>query len=462
MKIRFKKNMNWKTGFALTFMVSLLSAFASLAAAQQTPKVKIAFQQTTLKNGVRLITAEDHSAPVVSTVLIYDVGAASEQPERTGFAHLFEHMMFRGTENVKSMTEFFGLISTNGGIVNATTGTDMTIYFETVPANQIELPLFLESDRLRGLSITQAGLDTERSVVQEERRLRVDNQPYAKSEQVLNDLLYDNFAYKHDLIGSMENLNAASLKDVSEFFKTYYAPNNLVLVLVGDFKTADAVAKVKKYFETIPRQPQPPALDLSEPEQKAERRATVADELARAPQVNVAFKAARGNTPDFYALKILASVLGSGQSSRLYQGLVKESEIAGEAYSFMSERRGMGAFQISATLRSGKTTEEAEAAIYKELERLRNEPISDEELQKAKNTLAFNFNAELQRSLVRGLNLGQYEILYNDPNLVNTRLDKVSAVTKEDVERVANKYLKQTNRVVVITVPKAATNKTAQ
>lgn len=455
MKIRLRTNTNWKTGFVLTLAISLLSAFAPFAAAQQTPKVKIAFQDTTLKNGLRLITVEDHTAPVVSVVLVYDVGSASEKPDRTGFAHLFEHMMFRGTENVGSMTEYFGLITRNGGISNAFTNTEQTIYFETVPSNQLELPLFLESDRLRGLSITQAGLDTERKVVQEERRLRVDNQPYAKSGQVLNELLFDSFAYKHDLIGSMENLNAASLKDVSEFFKTYYAPNNLVLVLVGDFKTEEAAAKVKKYFGDIPRQPEPEPVDLTEPEHTAERRATVEDELAQLPRVNIAFKTTRGNTPDFYALQVLSSVLGSGQSSRLYQKMVKETEFVSNVNSNVGALRGTGAFYISATLRAGKKTEDTEAAIYEEIERLRKEPISEAELQKAKNMLAFNFNANLNRSLIRGINLGQLAVLYDDPNLINMQLDKFAAVTREDVKRVAGKYLKPTNRVVVITVPKA-------
>lgn len=453
-KTKLIRQMKFALMLATLYLLTLVPVSAQKAA---TPKVKIAFQETTLKNGLRVITVEDHTAPVVSAVLIYDVGAAHEQPGRTGFAHLFEHMMFRGTENVKSMTEFFRLITSNGGTVNATTGTDMTIYFETVPSNQLDLPLFLESDRLRGLSITKEGLTTETNVVQEERRRLVDNQPYAKSGQVLNELLYDNFAYKHDLIGSMADLNAASLTDVSEFFKTYYAPNNLVMVLVGDFKTSEAVAKVKKYFETIPRQPEPPALDLTEPEQKAERRATVEDELARVPRVSIAFKAARGNTPDFYALQILSSVLAGGQSSRLYQKLVKESELVSNINSNMSERRGTGAFSISAPLRPGIKTGTVEAAIYEEIERLLKEPISDAELQKAKNTFAFNLNANLQRSLIRAINLGQAAILYDDPNLVNTRLDKIAVVTREDVLRVANKYLKPTNRAVVITVPKAKT-----
>ncbi|MBA3357484.1 MAG: insulinase family protein [Pyrinomonadaceae bacterium] len=315
--------------FALTlaalFLLTLIPVSAQKAV---TPKVKIAFQETTLKNGLRVITVEDHTAPVVSQVLYFDVGSAHEREGRTGFAHLFEHMMFKGTENVKSMSEYLSLIMNNGGSMDAFTGADQTVYFEVVPANQFELPLFLESDRMRGLLITQELLDIERKIVQEERRMRIDNQPYGKSGERLNELLYDNFAYKHQLMGSMEDLSAASVEDVREFFKTYYAPNNVVLVLVGDFKTAEMIGKVKKYFEDIPRQPKPAALNLTEPEQKEERRATMEDALARAPMLAIAFKAVSGNTPDYYALQILSSVLTSGQSSRLYQKLVKEKELA--------------------------------------------------------------------------------------------------------------------------------------
>ncbi len=428
----------------------------------QTPKVKIDFTVTKLKNGLRVITVEDHSAPVVSQVLFFDVGAAHERPGRTGFAHLFEHMMFRGTENIKSMSEYLSLIRNNGGAMDAFTGADQTVYFEVVPANQLELPLFLESDRMRGLLITQEVFDTERKVVQEERRLRIDNQPYGKSGEVMGDLLYDNFAYKHKLMGSMEDLSAASVGDIKQFFKTYYAPNNVVLILVGDFKTSEAIAKVRKYFEDIPRQPAPPTLDRSEPEQKAERRRTVEDALARLPMVSIAFKALPGNTSDFYALQILASVLTTGQSSRLYQKLVKQQELASSLSGGISESRGVGALSVTTLLSPGKKTEDVERIIYEEIEWLRREPISDAELQKAKNIIALGLNTNLQTSLVRAITLGTYAVFYDDPNLINTRPDKIAAVTKQDVQRVANHYLRPTNRTVLITMPKAATSKAAQ
>jgi predicted Zn-dependent peptidase len=401
-----------------------------------------------------VITVEDHSAPVVAVSITYNVGSRNERQGRTGFAHLFEHMMFKGSENVGS-GEHFLLVFNNGGNMNGTTNEDRTNYFEILPANQLDLGLFLEADRMKSLAITKENLDNQRNAVQEERRLGIDNQPYGKSGELQQELLYDNFAYKHSVIGSMDDLNAATVEDVAAFFKMYYAPNNAVLVLVGDFKTAEALAKIRSNFESIPRQPDPPAVDMAEPQQKAERRASVDDVLARAPRVDLAYKAVPGNTPDFYALQVLAAVLQSGQSSRLYQKMVKEKEMVTGVGGFMDEKRGVGAFYTNATLRPGIKTEDIEATIYAEIERLKKEPIADWELQKAKNTTRRNLINGLASSLSRAITIGQYTTYYNEPNLINERLNKVAAVTKEDVQRVANKYLIDTNRTVVITMPKA-------
>jgi zinc protease len=430
-------------------------ALAFISAQAQGPRnVRVDFKETTLKNGLRVITVEDHSAPVVALSITYNVGSRDERKGRTGFAHLFEHMMFKGSENVGS-GEHFMLVFNNGGTMNGTTNEDRTNYFEMLPSNQLDLALFLEADRMKSLAITKENLDNQRNAVQEERRLGVDNQPYGKSGEMQQELLYDNFAYKHSVIGSMEDLNAATVEDVSEFFKMYYAPNNAVLVLVGDFKTAEALAKIRASFESLPRQPNPPAVDMTEPQQKAERRASVDDQLARATRIDLAFKAVAGNTTDFYALQVLAAVLQSGQSSRLYQKLVKEKEMLTGVGGFMDEKRGVGAFYTNAMLRPGVKTEDIEAAIYAEMDRLKKEPIADWELQKAKNTTRRNLINNLQSSLARAVTIGQYTVYYNEPGLINTRLDKVAAVTKEDVQRVAGKYLLDTNRTVVITTPKA-------
>jgi len=434
---------------------------AVLAAQAQAPrKVKVDFKETTLKNGLRVITVEDPSAPVIAISVNYNVGSRDERKGRTGFAHLFEHMMFQGSENIGKSEQMI-LVLNNGGTMNGTTNEDRTLYFEALPANQLELALFLEADRMRSLAITKENLDNQRNAVQEERRRGLDNQPYGKSGEIQQELLYDNFAYKHSVIGSMEDLSAASVDDVAEFFKIYYAPNNAVLALVGDFNTKDALARIAKHFEGIPRQPNPPAVDMTEPEQKAERRATVDDILARVPRVDVAFKSVAGNTADFYALQVLSAALQGGQSSRLYQKLVKEKELTTGVGGFMDEKRGLGALYVSATLRPGATTEAVETAIYEEIDRLKKEPIADWELQKAKNSTRRAFISNLQSSLSRAINLTQFAVYYNDPGLINARLDKVSAVTKDDVQGVANKYLRDTNRTVVITMPKAKARSTA-
>jgi len=429
-------------------------AFAILSVQGQAARnVRVDFKETTLKNGLKVITVEDPSAPVIAICITYNVGSRDERPGRTGFAHLFEHMMFKGSENVGTGEQYL-LVFNNGGDMNGTTNEDRTNYYEQLPSNQLDLALFLESDRMKSLAITKENLDNQRNAVQEERRIGVDNAPYGKSDEVQQELLYDNFAYKHSTIGSMKDLNAATVEDVAAFFKMYYAPNNAVLVLVGNFKTPEALAKIRANFESIPRQPTPPSVDMTEPEQKEERRASVEDQLANAPRLDLAYKAAPGNTADFYALQVLSAVLQSGQSSRLYQTLVRQKELVSVVNGSIAEKRGVGAFYTSATLRPNAKIDDVAAAIYAEMDRLKKEPIADWELQKAKNSARRSFINQLQFALNRAILIGQYTTYYNDPSLINTRLDKVAAVTKEDVQRVANKYLVDTNRTVVITMPK--------
>ncbi len=423
---------------------------AAKAAAGKT--IRVNFKEVRLKNGLRVFLVEDHSAPVVSVAITYDVGSRNERKGRTGFAHLFEHMMFAGSENV-GKNEYSLLIDTNGGQNNATTDQDRTLYFATVPANQLDMILFLESDRMRALDVTKAELDIQRNAVQEERRLRVDNQPYGRMGEKFDEVVYDNFAYKHSVIGSMEDLNAASLEDVKDFFRIYYAPNNAALALVGDFNSTEALAKLKKYFEPIPSQPAPPKVDAAEPEQTAERRFTVEDPLARLPQVAIAYKGIVANTPDSFAMQVLSVALASGQSSRLYQKLVKEKELVTNVFGYPALNRATGYYQITATAAPGKKIEDIEAAIYEEIERIKKEPIADWELDKAKNFARRSSIQQLDSSLGVAAQLTENAVAFNDPNLINTQFDKISAVTKEDVQRVANKYFKPTVRTVGITVP---------
>src|SRR5687767_6002079 len=244
----------------------------------------IAFKEFKLKNGLRVLLAEDHRAPTYSISVTYNVGSRDERPGRTGFAHLFEHMLFQGSENV-GKGEHFILIQQNGGSANGTTNADRTNYFETLPANQLELAIFLEADRMRAPAITQANFDNQRATVQEERRQNYDNRAYGKSYEATIDLVYDTFPYKHSTIGSMEDLNAATIQDAEAFFQTYYAPNNAVLSMVGDFKTEVALGLIKKYFEAIPPQTPPAVPDMSEPEQKGERRKVIEDRFAQTPRL---------------------------------------------------------------------------------------------------------------------------------------------------------------------------------
>src|SRR4051812_16214526 len=264
----------------------VMTVFVAVLWIQTAAAQSIVFKQYTLKNGLRVILSEDHTAPTYSVAVTYNAGSRDEKMGKTGFAHLFEHMMFQGSENV-GKGEHLIVVENNGGQANGNTTADRTAYFETLPSNQIDLGLFIEADRMRSLVINQANLDNQRKTVQEERRQRYDNQPYGRSFEALLELVYDNFGYKHSTSGSMEDLNAATVGDVSSFFKTYYAPNNAVLSMVGDFKTDEAMAKIEKYFGNIPAQPAPPVPEVTEPKQTAERRKALEDPLAQLARVDI-------------------------------------------------------------------------------------------------------------------------------------------------------------------------------
>jgi zinc protease len=434
--------------------VLVLTLGVSLAQAQQPPKpLQIPIQQHKLDNGLRVVLSEDHSAPTYSISITYNVGSHNERQGRTGFAHLFEHMMFQGSQNV-GKGEHMILVETNGGDLNGTTNEDRTNYFEAFAANQLDLGLFLEADRMRSLVISAANLDNQRNAVQEERRLGVDNQPYGKTFEVAQETVYDNFANKHSVIGSMEDLNAASVKDVQDFFRMYYAPNNAVLTLVGDFKPEEALAKIKQYFGSIPSQPNPPSPDLAEPKQTAERRKTLEDAFAQTPRIDILFKIPQGNTSDWFALSVLARTLGSGQGSRLYQSLVKDKELAVNAFCFTEEHRGPSTFDLAVLPRPGKDLKEVEKAIYAEIEKMKAEAVADWELQKVRMVARRQAAQQLRSTLYRAVRIGELAVFYGDPNLINTTLAKVETVGKNDIQRVAKTYLTEENRTVITTLPK--------
>ena len=434
-----------------------LVALLGLAAS---PVPRIQFTDTRLKNGLRLIVSEEHAAPMFSIVVNYNVGSRDERKGRTGFAHLFEHMMFKGSENV-GPGEHPYLMFMNGGSMNGTTNKDRTMYFESLPANQLDLALFLEADRMRSLAITKANLDNQRSAVQEERRLGVDNQPYGRTFEMLDELAYENFAYKHSTIGSMADLDAASVEDVTAFFKTYYAPNNAVIAIVGDVDVKSTIERVRKYFEAIPSQPPPPAVYMTEPQQAEERRATLEDPLARLTRVDMAYKVPPSSSPDDDALTVMATILSGGRSGRFYEAIVREKQLATNVSAGSSERRGPGLFNVVGMIQPGKSAADLEAAIDTEIEKLKTGPIADWEIEKARTGARSGFVNSVGSSLQRAMLLSQYAMFYDKPDLINTRAESIAKVTAADVQRVARQYLVKTGRTVVTTAPKAAPAKGA-
>jgi predicted Zn-dependent peptidase len=440
----------------------LLALFLGVvqAVAGQSKVPRLDFTDQRLENGLRVLIAPDHSAPVFSISVTYKVGSRNERPGRTGFAHLFEHMMFQGSENV-GKGEHFILVLNNGGGMNGTTNEDRTNYFEELPKNQLDLGLFLESDRMRSLALNQANLDNQRNAVQEERRRGIDNQPYGKSELEIDNLSYDNFAYKHSTIGSMADLDAASVDDVKDFFRIYYAPNNAVLTLVGDLDPQETLAKVKKYFAAIPSQPEPPKVDLAEPEHYGERREVVYDPLARLPQLMISYHIPPGDTPDNFEVQVLGNILGTGQSSRFYQHLVKEKQLAVSIQVRPEERIGPSLLYITAMPRPGVKPEDLEKAIYDEIEAVQKDGVTTQEIEKARTQYLRSQIQSRQSSLFTAMRLGQYAAYFDEPDLINTIFDKFNAVTAEQVKQAAQKYLVTSGRAVVTTLPAGSQAKSA-
>jgi predicted Zn-dependent peptidase len=440
-------------------VAALLGASQLLAAADQgIPRLE--FTDTKLENGLRVIIAQDQSAPVIAVAVTYNVGSRNERPGRTGFAHLFEHMMFQGSENV-GKGEHFLLVMNNGGGMNGTTSEDRTNYFQVVPKNQFDLVMFLESDRMKSLAVNRANLDNQRHAVQEERRLGIDNQPYGKAYLEIDNLAYDNFAYKHSVIGYMADLDAANLDDVKEFFRIYYAPNNAVLTIVGDVSPQQALENARKYFGSIPSQPIPSPPDLTEPERYGERRTTIEDPLARLPMLLLAYHTPPGNTPDNTATLVLANILGAGQSSRLYQHLVKDKQLATQIQVQADWRIGPSLFYIVAIPRPGVKPEDLEKAIYEEIEAVKKDGIAGRELEKARAQFRRATIQSRQSALSTANRLGEYAVKFNDPDLLNTAYEKLSAVSAEQVKAVAQRYLITTTRTVVFDLPARRAEKAA-
>ncbi|HKU40551.1 MAG TPA: pitrilysin family protein [Polyangiales bacterium] len=436
-------------------------AAATTPAPEKPGQAQVALRviQHKLPNGLRVVLNPDNTVPTVAVAVYYDVGSRNEERGRSGFAHLFEHMMFQGSQNV-GKGEHFQLIMNRGGSVNGTTSDDRTNYFETLPSHELALGLWLEADRMRSLAITQENFENQRQTVMEERRQSYDNRPYMQSMLRINELAFgDYFPYAHSTIGDMQDLRNAPLSAVQEFFNTYYVPNNAVVSIAGDFEPDAALALVQKYFGDIKPGTVKPFTVPDPAPQTAERRESMVDPLAELPAFHISYHIPKDREPDHYPLEMLAAVLGDGESSRLYQKLVKEKEILQEIQVSTDGRRGPDLFSFWAICAEGKDPEAARKLILDELKNIATKGITPRELDKAKNRMRSEFVFGLESNLSRASRLAEFETFHGDAKLLMTELARYTAVTAEDVKRVAGQYFAPTNRTILDVLPaKAAAN----
>ena len=415
---------------------------------------KLDYTMTTLANGMNVVMLEDHSTPIVHLQMWYHVGSKNEKPGRTGFAHLFEHMMFKGSKNVEPEGHP-SYISSVGGQSNAYTNEDATVFWETVPAQYLPLVLWLEADRLASLRIEEKVFQTEREVVKEERRMRIENQPYGRLQELIADHAFVAHPYKHPVIGSMKDLEAASIGDVREFFQTYYVPNNATAVLVGDFDSKEALSLVSQFLGRVPKSDKPVPRDIpKEPAQTKERRVSINEEWPL-PAVVVAHHITYDGDPDSYPLHIASKILSDGQSSRIYRKLVYEKGIALAAFGGGNIIEDPNLFFAVAIVQPGHTPEEAANALIAELDRLRSEPVTAAELQQAKNQFARDYILGRESNQSKAEQLGHAVVIHNDIKTADGEFDIFQDLTVADVQRVARRYFTPENRLVLTILPKA-------
>jgi len=420
----------------------------------------VPIERRVLDNGLRVVLSRDPRAPLVAVNLWYDVGSKHEKAGKTGFAHLFEHMMFQGSANVEK-GQHFSLVQAAGGTLNASTWLDRTNYFETLPGHELELALWLEADRMASLlpAMTQEKLDNQRDVVKNERRWSVDNQPYGSWDERMQALVYpESHPYHHSTIGSMEDLSAASLDDVSEFFATYYAPNNAVLTVAGDFETDEALAMIERHFGPIPpNRDLPPPPDMTvEPAIGAEVRETVPDQVPL-PRIYLSHRIPPFGTDAFDALDVAADILGAGRASRLYASLVREQRLAQDASVFVFPIvGGASMFALWVTARPGVANETLEAATLAEIDRLATEGPTDADLERVKNLHAAHTAGSLERISERADRLSMYTCLFDEPERINAETSRWEAVDAGRVSEALSTTLRSDNRVTLTFVPAEA------
>ena len=414
-----------------------------------------------LPNGLFVTLSEDHTAPIVAVNLWYHVGSANERTGRTGFAHLFEHMLFQGSAHVGT-NEHFELIQRAGGTLNGSTWLDRTNYFETVPSNHLEQILWLEADRMGHLlpAMTQQKLDLQRDVVKNERRWSVDNQPYGTWWERLPALAFpEEHPFHHSLIGSMEDLSGASLEDIAQFFRTYYTPDNAVLTIAGDFDPAEARAMVERHFGSIPKGgPRPPLQGLELPERIGEwRRSLVADEVMLS-RLFLAFRSPVFGSPGYYAASVCGAILGMKKGSRLHRTLVRESQIAAEATAFTYDlSKGSDLLVIDVTARPEVSPEQLEEAVVAQVDTLCTDGVTDDEVERAVTMIETDFIASMQSAGERADKLSMFATYFGNPALVNDQVAQYERMRAADVNRFAREYLGADNRATLLFIPREGT-----
>ncbi|HVT02646.1 MAG TPA: pitrilysin family protein [Thermoanaerobaculia bacterium] len=410
-----------------------------------------------LANGLHVVLNEDHTAPLVAVNLWYHVGSKNERPGRTGFAHLFEHMLFSGSQNVGN-NEHFRHIQSVGGVLNGTTFFDRTNYYETLPSNYLALALWLESDRMGFYlpALTREKLDVQINVVKEERRLRVDNVPYGDFLERLLRLGYDSdFPYHWEVIGSMADIGAAQLDDVREFFETFYRPNNAVLTIVGDFDPGEAGALVERYFAEIPAGPAPPRFQGKRRPMTSEKRERL-EAPVQLPRVYRMYHLPKFGDKAWFAGELLSNVLGLGKASRLERALIYEKQIAQDVAAFVLPTEATGMLVVWVTGKEDITTETLEQALDQELARLQSEGVTSEELERVRTQTESDFAHQLENFGQRADLLGTFTTFFDDPHLLNRWLGRYAELTPDDLTEVARQYLIPTERVTIEYVPAAA------
>lgn len=431
--------------------LSLLFSVTAIAVSAQTPKID--FIEYQLDNGLTVILHEDHSTPIVAVSVMYHVGAKNENPERTGFAHFFEHLLFEGSANI-ARGEFFKYIENAGGNNNANTTNDRTFYYEVLPSNQLELGLWLESERLLHANIDQEGVDTQNEVVKEEKRLRVDNQPYGSFLAEMNKRAFKKHPYRWTTIGEMEHLDAATLQEFMDFYHKFYVPENAILSIAGDLDVEKTKQMIEAYFGSIPRGKQKiEPITIVEPPLGGEIRDTIYDNI-QLPGVMMAYRVPEQGTKDFYAIQMMSMILSDGESSRLNKKCVEETQSAMYAGSFPFPSEDPGLSFVFAIANADVDPSTLEKEVNGELDKLKSALISDKEYAKIRNMMENDFIYNFTSMVGIAENLANYKMYLGDANLINTELDRFLQVTKEDILRVANTYFTDENRVVLYYLPK--------